>query len=172
MALQLFKIADVTVASPQASIDFQNIPSGYTDLAILISAKTSDTTSGENGTDLNLRFNNDSGSNYSSRILYRTASLGSASNSGTSIYWGGQANNSASTMTNTFSNIAVYIPNYTGSNNKSVSLDSVAEANASTYGLLLSAGLWTSSSAINRITFTIVNGSLVQYTTATLYGVL
>ena len=40
MALQLFKIAEVTVASPQANIEFTSIPSGYTDLVLFYSIRS------------------------------------------------------------------------------------------------------------------------------------
>ena len=40
MALQLFKIETVEVASPVASVTFSNIPQGYTDLVVKVSART------------------------------------------------------------------------------------------------------------------------------------
>lgn len=172
MALQLFKIASTTIDIPQATVDFTSIPGGYTDLYLVISSKTSATTSGENGTDINLRFNNDSASNYTNRIIYNTLSVGSIVNTGTSVYWSGQANNSAGTMTNTFSSISIYVPNYAGATNKTVSIDSVAEANATTQGMVISSGVWQSTAAINRVTLLLVSGSFTANSTFTLYGVL
>ena len=83
-----------------------------------------------------------------------------------------QADSSSDTA-NTFSNNSIYIPNYTGSNNKSVSVDSVYENNATTAGQHLVSGLWASSAAITSVKLTEGFGNnWVQYTTATLYGIL
>lgn len=165
-------IATVTVGSGgTSSISFSSIPQTFTDLCILLSLKNPSTTSNENGQDMSFRLNGDTGSNYYSKILYRTVTQGSASDTGTSMTWVGQSNNNASTMTNTFSNIYVYIPNYTSSNAKSLSVDSVAEANANTYGFIMTAGLWNNTAAITSMSWTPNGGTFSQYSTATLYGI-
>ena len=165
-------IATVTVGSGgTSSISFSSIPQTFTDLCILLSLKNPSTTTGENGEDMSFRLNGDTGNNYYSKIFYRTASQGSASTTGTSMTWVGQSNNNANTMTSTFSNICVYIPNYTSSNAKSISIDSVAEANANTYGFLMTAGLWNNAAAITSMSWTPNSGTFLQYTTATLYGI-
>lgn len=172
MALQLFKIASVEVATPQANIDFTSIPQGYTDLVLKLSIRRTDAvTTGDDW----IQFNGDTGSNYNWRRLYGTGSTtGSQSGTGiggsylTFIYSG--AANGASATANTFSNMEIYIPNYTSSNYKSVSWDSVAENNATAAQEVMTAGIWSSTSAINRITYT--TGTLSANTTATLYGVL
>jgi hypothetical protein len=78
------------------------------------------------------------------------------------------------TTANTFSNTEVYIPNYAGSTNKSISVDAVNEANSSTdfvYGLFLNAGIRSNTAAITAIRFSLLVGNFVQYSTATLYGI-
>lgn len=79
----------------------------------------------------------------------------------------------ATTTASTFSNVSVYIPNYTSSNNKSYSIDSTVENNGTTAFAALIAGLWSNTAAINQITITLATGSttFVQYSTFYLYGI-
>jgi hypothetical protein len=72
---------------------------------------------------------------------------------------------------NTFGNTDIYIPNYAGSANKSVSVDTVEENNGTTARALLGAILWSNTAAITALGLTPVSGSFVQYSTATLYGI-
>jgi hypothetical protein len=164
-------IQTVTVGSGgAASIEFTNIPQTYTDLVIKASLR--DTRTDSPVTDVALTFNN-SATGYSMRMIYGDgSSAGSASSSGASRITGFYENTNQTTS-NTFSNNEIYIPNYTSSNNKSVSIDGVAENNATTIYSSLVAGLWADSSAITSIKLVPAVGSLsyAQYSTATLYGV-
>jgi hypothetical protein len=166
------KIATVTVgAGGAASINFTDIPQSYSDLVIFCSVKNNSTTSTENGSDWNLTFNGNTSSTYTRRIIYNTAALGSAAASGTDMPWIGQTNNNATSMANIFSNVQIYISNYSSSTlYKSVSSDSATEANATSQGLLITAGLWNNNSPITNITWT-SSPTLMQYSTATLYGI-
>jgi hypothetical protein len=162
-------IASSTVGSGgAASIDFSSIPSTYTDLQILLSART--TRSGNNDF-IQIRFNG-STTNYSARFLYGSSTAQSFTD--TKIY--GYTSSAPSTA-NTFGSLSYYVPNYLSSNNKSVSIDSVSENNASTadsYALCLVAGLWSNTSAITSITLQPLSGTdnFVQYSTAYLYGII
>jgi hypothetical protein len=165
-------IASSTVGVLGATeFDFTSIPSTYTDLQLVISARSNSA----NQVDFwRLRFNNDSGSNYFLRILAGGAAVISSTDTNTtSTNGGGLVGNLATS--NTFSNISVYVPNYAGSNQKSLSGDSVAEDNAAftgNLGLSLGAGLWNQTTAINRVTFLPGGGTLLlQHSTAYLYGV-
>jgi hypothetical protein len=159
----------VTVgAGGASSIDFTSIPSTYTDLVVILSARSSRS----NTTDtVFLKFNN-TNTTYTTRRLY---GLGSTTGSDTGSVGNGIdiASITAATSTaSTFSNQQIYIPNYAGSTQKSVSSDSISENNSSTGNFLnLTAGLWNGTSAINQITLTPDVGSFVQYSTAYLYGV-
>lgn len=163
MALQLFKIADVTVATPQTSIDFTNVPSGYTDLMVVLSGRTTTTTDY-----CEVRFNGLS-TNLSGRYLQGNGSAASSATFQPFIYMACTSNTA-----NGFSNSNVYIPNYTSSNNKSVSIDSVYENNATTAFSNLQAGLWSSTAAITQVSLVCTVGSTMfaAGSTATLYGVL
>jgi hypothetical protein len=174
MAATFTKIATVTVGSGGVStIDFSSIPTTYTDLCLKVSLR-SDVTGG--GRDyFALRFNANS-SDYSWRWLYGYDSGTVGSNSGSAqTYQKVFTMTDSQTTANTFGNAEVYIPNYASSNYKSSSGDSVAENNSTaTYMLVLNAGLWSNTAAINQITIYPNNGgsgNFVQYSTATLYGI-
>jgi hypothetical protein len=157
-------IASTTLASAQANIDFTSIPSTYTDLVLEFSTRTANV---EVATWLKIAFNG-SASSFSSRYLVGN---GSAVSSSTLAQYGGDAV-SANATSSTFCNVQIYIPNYTGSANKSYSVDSVTENNATSAYALLIAGLWSNSAAINQITLTPNTGAnFVQYSTAYLFGI-
>jgi hypothetical protein len=160
------KIATVTVgAGGASSMDFSSIPATYTDLKVLYSIRGS-TADG----DIRLAFNG-STTGYSVRILYGTGSAAaSTSASGSFVSYGGLQNPSTYTAS-TFSNGEIYIPNYAGSNQKSISTDAVNENNATTAITELGASLWTGTAAITSIAITHPAANFVQYSTATLYGI-
>jgi hypothetical protein len=164
MADTFVKIATVTVGSGgAANIDFTSIPSTYTDLCLKMSSRANaDTVSSL------ISFNGVT-TNLSVRNLYGTGSAtGSTSFSDARLY--GDINSSVRTAS-TFANGEIYIPNYAGGTNKSISADAVEENNGTTAFAGLSAALWSSTAAITSITLTPQTGSYVQYSTATLYGI-
>lgn len=152
-------------AATASSVSFSNIPqTGYTDLVVKYSARSTTTT-----TALQTLFNNDQNSaNYSYK---------SVSGNGASVVNDGQTNwyfsvsNPSDATASTFSSGEIYIPNYTSSNQKSLSVDSVTENNATAVVTQLLAGRWTGTAAINRIDFTQLSGSLAANSTFYLYGV-
>lgn len=168
MALQLFKIASTTVESPQANIEFTSIPQGYTDLMVYYSLRGS----GTNSNEIRITYNGVT-TGYTNKQIYGSGSSVGSISAGTAYFYGGEAP-AVNDTTNTFGNASIYIPNYTSSNAKSVSVDAVEENNASTLNTLyLSAGLCTNTAAITSIKIQ-PDGSFVWVTnsTATLYGVL
>jgi hypothetical protein len=166
MALQLIKIADYTVQSPQATVTFSSIPQGYTDLKLVISGRT--TYAGVNSSVY--LYPNGVNTSTSSRVLYATSA---AAGSGTYSYIIGRDISGNNSTANTFGSTEFYIPNYTSSNYKSFSCDSVGENNALTGDILmgLNAGLWSNTSAITSLVV-YTDGSFNTNSTFTLYGVL
>jgi hypothetical protein len=71
---------------------------------------------------------------------------------------------------NTFASTEIYIPNYTSTTSKSVSIDGVTENNATTSYQTFTAGLSTLSTAITSVSFGLGAGNFVQYSTFSLYG--
>jgi hypothetical protein len=152
-----------------ASITFANIPqTGYTDLKVVVSARSART--GTNADNLNITFNGSSTS-YSGRVLYGDSAAAASYVSATTYILGEIP--TANTTANTFGNLEFYIPNYAGNTNKSVSLDGVTENNSGTSGAAyadLIASLWSNTSAITSITIASQVANFVQYSTFSLYG--
>jgi hypothetical protein len=170
MPTTFVKIAGVTVGAGGASnIDFTSIPSTYTDLVIKLSSRIG---SAADRDGVLLTFNNNT-SNYSFRRLYGYDSGSTASDTASSQSTIAIANTTANNATaNTFGSHEIYVPNYAGSNNKSLSADATAENNSSTSWVsTLTAGLWGNTAAINRVTLTPLSSTFMQYSTATLYGI-
>lgn len=169
-------ISSVTVGSGgAASIDFTSIPATFTDLCLKVSARSDRNVF--SFCYMRMRFNSSS-SSYTYRILQGDGSSASSldqSNGGLfsdGLLVGGtsQSNNTAST----FANTEIYIPNYAGSTNKSISADGVTEANQTNTLAIFTAGLWSNTSAINSISIVPWQGGVfnfLQYSTAYLYGV-
>lgn len=162
MAFTYSKLAESTVgAGGTSAITFNNIPQNYTDLVIKMSIRAATDVA-----DTRIRFNGTT-TGYNDRWLYaETTSALSTTNSAIDVL----VNRSTYTAS-TFSNSEIYIPNYAGSTNKSVSADSVTENNASTALRHLEAGLWSNTTAISQIEILMASGNLAQYSTATLYGI-
>ena len=161
-------IASNTVgAGGVSSVTFSAIPNTYTDLLIKYSARS---TAGGGWNDATLTFNG-SGSS-SSKFLYGDSTAANSSSSGSAVTLRGTNGNS--TTANTFGNGEFYIPNYAGSNNKSISIDDVTENNSGATNSAithLQAGLITLTSAVTSITMTIGSGLFVQYSSFYLYGI-
>jgi hypothetical protein len=161
------KIQTVTVGSGGAStISFTNIPQTYTDLLIKFSGRT--TSASIYG--IGYIRPNSSTTGFSDKALEGTgSSVGSYSEADSGLRF--EPNGNGATA-NTFGNAEILIPNYTSSNYKSISVDSVTENNATAAEAFLKAGLWSNTSAITSIDIVAYSGtSFQQYTTATLYGV-
>jgi len=163
----MVKIGDtVTVGSGgQPAIEFLNIPQTYTDLKIVLSMRTNGAgASGNAWTPCIVTFNTTT--TTSSRQLFGTGSA-TGSDTGVNNVYSADTDNTAST----FSNSEIYIPNYTGTTQKSYSTESVTENNATGALALMAGGLTNLTSAITSVKVAPDTNSFAQYTTATLYGI-
>ena len=162
-------IASSTVgAGGAASIDFTSIPQTYTDLAIYFSTRDN---GGGTLNNTQLTFNGNA-SSYTEKLVYGNGASAASANHPSQGYLDFMYSNQAGSTANTFANGFIYVPNYAGSSNKSVSVDSVTENNATTAIAALTAGLWSNTAAINRVTLTAGGGqSFLQYSSAYIYGV-
>jgi hypothetical protein len=145
-----------------SSISFDNIPQFYTDVVLLISARSN--ASGLRDLYMSL---NGSTASFTGRNLDGT---GSAAASVTVARYVGTVNGTPQTA-NTFGNISVYIPNYAGSTNKSFSVDGVTETNGTTAIQTIGAGLWSSTAPITSVAFAPSTDSLVAGSSISLYGI-
>jgi hypothetical protein len=146
-----------------ASVTFSNIPqSGYTDLKVVLSARSDRATEvddqfiikpNNSTSNLTYRFVRGNGSTASSDVTNRTYVPASGSTA------------------STFGNAEIYIPNYTSSVNKSFYCDSVQETNATGAFMSMQAILWSDTTAISSLVLAPVSGTnFVQYSTFSLYG--
>lgn len=171
MANNFQLISSSTVGSGgSTSIDFTSIPSTYTDLCIKVSAR-SDTS---DITDLAMRLNGDTASNYFYLELTgnaSSASSGSGNPSRLNTILPGNTNVTA----NIFNNVEIYITNYASSNQKTISTDAVTENNSTSTNVQqrLQAWRWSGTSAITSVSLypPAVGVKFLQYTTAYLYGI-
>jgi len=168
MSTNMELITSVTVGSGgAASVTLPatgTIPQTYTDLKIVMSGRNT-AASGL----VYFSFNGNT-SNRSSRLLYGSGS-GTSSVTYDNTDPRAMIMNESGYTANTFSSGEMYIPNYTGSNFKSFSADSVQETNATTAFSYAMAGLWSNTAAITTITLSTPTGSFAEGSTFYLYGI-
>jgi hypothetical protein len=149
-----------------ASVTFDNIPqTGYTDLKVVISARTDNAAVNDN---VSIRPNGNT-TNRTAKRLYGTGAS-ALSDSLTDIVAGNIAG--ATATASTFGSAEFYLPNYAGSTNKSFSTDGANESNTGS-GVFMSmvAGLWSSTAAITSLTLTSeASANFVANSTFSLYG--
>jgi hypothetical protein len=156
------KIATTTLGSSSATITFSSIPATYTDLVIIATLKMATVAE-----DVWMRFNGDTGSNYSVTTLW-----GNGSSVG-SIRFSSQNQLRLNYVTDPApaggTYLIVNIQNYSNTTTYKTALSKIGLASD---GLDTVVGLWRSTSAINEITFLLANS--VSYGTGTtfaLYGI-
>jgi hypothetical protein len=174
MAKTYEPIATTTVSGTSTtSITFSSIPSTYTDLLLAINSYWNDQDTAH------LRFNGDSGANYSATLLIttQTPSASSDRTSGANQMFLGRfgTNTSNSPFTNSplsFGTSLINIQNYSNTTTFKTVLARLSNYSRPSYGLGATAGLWRSTSAINSITIFTDNTSYAMAgSTFTLYGI-
>lgn len=148
-------IATTTLGSAVSSYTFSSIPSTYTDLLIVGNGKlASDST-------LAIRFNGDTGSNYSQTVLYGDGS------SSASYRESNQSSQNFALWDTVQSSFNLQLQNYANTN---IYKTTLVRYGRTTSVIGASVVLWRSNAAINSVTIT--GGSNLQIgTTFTLYGI-
>jgi hypothetical protein len=165
MANTLVLLERITVgAAGAASVTFNSIPqTGYNDLKLVCSTRSNNAVNW-----LTLLVNGATTNVTGKAISGDGTSVASSNITAGGLLTPGESN----TLTaNTFSSNEFYFPNYTSSNNKSVSVDGVQENNASGAYSMFSALLWSNTAAITSVGIQGTSFNLVQYSTFSLYGV-
>lgn len=169
MASSRYLISSQTLGSAAASVTFSSIPATYTDL-VLRYASRSDTST----TSLNITFNSDTATNYSSTYVYGdgTNAVSGRDTSVANINEAVKSNATASTA-NTFTNDEIYIPSYTVAQNKPLSSSAAMEINsASNTYVGTGAHLWRNTAAISSIQLALAGGAnFVSGSSFYLYGI-
>ena len=172
IAMQPIYTQTLAVGSATNTLAFNNIPQTFTDLQLVISARVTLSTASQA---MYVQFNTDSGLNYSGTTLRGTgASANSYRSSSNNAFLEIDLPNELNTA-NTYSNLSIYIPNYTSSNFKQVIIDDAKESNSASTEtmLILRANLWRSTSPITKIDIgtNITAPNFAGNSTFTLYGI-
>lgn len=155
----------VTVgAGGTSTISFTGIPATYTDLLLKFTLRWNSYTTYDYGF---IQLNSTAGT---TRTLIGSGSSASSYSVGSSLridYVTGSG-----FTANSFTNGELYIPNYTSSNAKSVSLEHVDERNDAGAYAQLASGLFSgATSAVTSITISGAANNFAQFSSATLYGI-
>lgn len=155
-------IATTTLSSAASSITFSSIASSWTDLKLIIVATASTA-----APDIIIRFNNDTGTNYS-----RTNLIGTGSSAISNRY------SSTANLELDYTGLSTSIPSlyeidifsYAGSTYKTLLCRTSEDRNGSG-DTFANVGLWRSTSAITSIKLELSAYNYAAGTTATLYGI-
>ena len=164
-----YTLIDKTVlGSSQSTVSFTGLgsySSDYNDLLIKVSARGSGSGSRQN---LNITFNSNT-SNYNWLGLYGYSST-VGTNSSTNRFVGNIPN--SGNTSNLFSNLDIYIPNFSSSINKTVSTDYTVENSSTDNFMGFDATLWSNTAAITQIDLQIhSSGDFVSGSSFYLYGI-
>lgn len=162
-------IASNTLSTTTASVTFSAIPGTFTDLALRVSARSTEASTYVSN--IYIRLNGTStGYGLTNVYGFNNTATSSRASSQTRVY----DYTPASTATlNTFGNLEWYIPNYTGSTTKPISAFSASENNSATLAYVAAtAGLATSvTSAVTSILIALDAGSFESGSSFFLYGI-
>jgi hypothetical protein len=161
MAITYEKIQSTTLSSANSTITFSSIPATYTDLRLVVVPV------GATG-DLRIRFNSNTGSNYSNMYL---AGTGTETNSGTYLNATSMILTNYNTMSSTVPDMrSLDLFSYAGSTYKTGLINEFVGRNGSG-SIAIAVGLWRQTDAINRMDLFTVGTEFQSGTTATIYGI-
>ena len=155
MAKTYEKIATQTLGGTATSVTFSSIASTYTDLVLIFAGK------GSTGGNMTLQFNSDTGTNYSSTILY-----GDATAPG-SVRGSNQSSMNIGSVGTDISTDILQVMNYANATTNKTVLGRYSRADE----VGSKVGLWRSTSAITNIVVAISGGNFAIGSTFTIYGI-
>jgi len=153
-------IATTTLSSATATVTFSSISGSYTDLVLVCNAV------GSTLINTRMRFNSDTGSNYSYTVLGGDGSAASSFRSSNSTY--AQLNYYSYLETTLKVNHIVQIMNYS---NATTYKSYLSRGNNAANGVDAIVGLWRSTSAITTVTLSTNTGTFESGSTFSLYGI-
>jgi len=164
-------IATATGTGSSGTITFSSIPSTYQHLQVRWIARTSPAT--DSATTVRIRFNSDTGANYTRHLLYAdgtsATAQGSASETSIDVRAGARTDSSG---TNTMGVAVIDVHDYASTTKyKTLRGFSGADDNDTTGEISLQSGLWMNTAAISSITIFSVSGNFLSTSTFALYGI-
>jgi hypothetical protein len=151
-----------TLGAAAASLEFTSIPQDGTDLLIKASLRHD----GSNATGIYISFNGNI-LNFSA-IYINALSPNTPTSAPLARYIGSSTDD---VTANVFSSTEIYIPNYSGSGNKSYSTENVTENNAVGAYQNLVAGLWSNTSPITSFSLATTSNNWRAGSTISLYKI-
>jgi hypothetical protein len=167
MASTYTPIATQALSTSASSVTFNSIPSTYTDLVLVITAKNVSSASVR----LDLTFNSDTSSNYSTTRMYGNGSTASSDrfSNATAIDIGFLPGSSG----NGFGLVVCNIQNYSNTTTNKTCIyrwNSQAATSGNQY-VTAGVGLWRNTSAITAIRLVFAGDTIDTGSTFTLYGI-
>ena len=153
-------IATTTLGSDTTNISFTSISSAYTDLRLVFVGR------GSTNDDFRLRYNSDTGTNYSRTDLYGNGSTVTSARAANAADIRIGANDG---LDGNIALATIDIFSYTGSTNKTCLITYSHDKNGSGF-VYSTVGLWRNTSAITTITLN-HGANFLAGSTATLYGI-
>jgi hypothetical protein len=166
MAKTYEPIATNTLGSDQASISFSSF-AGYTDVILVASTRSTHSANGP----ITIRFNGDTGSNYSYTRLYGSGSAASSDRftNASSIDFGFMpGTNSTSGI---FGISTLHLQNYANTTTNKTSLVRWNTEGSVTAYTAAVVGLWRNTAAITSMSIAYTTGNILTGSTFTLYGI-
>ena len=161
MASTYEKIATTTLGSASATVTFSSISGAYTDLVAICNFGGASANE-----DFTIRFNGDTGSNYSFTNLRGNGSTAASSRSS-------NATRIVADLAGVSSSLqaidTVQIMNYSNTTTYKTAL---VRANDASKSAEATVGLWRNTAAITSIDLAMTGGNLLSGSTFTLYGIL
>jgi len=160
------KIASQTLSSA-GTLTFSNIPQGYTDL--VISFNNAQSATGTPG--ITLRFNGDTGTNYSNTHLEGNGTTATSSRITSGTYTNTGYNIGLSATSNQPASATINVQNYSNSLIFKTMLTTNAQPLGSAPGVGATVSLWRSTSPITSINVTAQAGNFASGLNVTIYGI-
>jgi hypothetical protein len=159
-----------------SSITFSSIPSTFTHLQLRFFVKDN-STSGNVNNYCRFIFNGDGGTNYTNHSIFNNyqtttvTSLGFANENG--MYQGDYPTSQSGVVANAFGVFIIDILDYANTNKYKTTKFLIGSDQNGQGSVRLGSSLWQSTSAVNSITISPINGAtaFTQYTRADLYGI-
>lgn len=163
------QLHDSTLAV-DGTFDVSSISGSYKHLKVMLYGRSAVASAADW---IRIRFNNDTGSNYDTRMTHQTGQTTIATDAAygdTSIKWLAEFPGTSSSA-GFVGQLEITIANYADTNfHKTIHWNGAAKQGASDLRGLTGAGLWRSTSAINRIQIASTNGNMLAGSRLTIYG--
>ena len=163
-------IATQYLEADAASVTFSSIPATYEHLQLRWS--TRGVTTSFHSPDVYVRFNSDTGGNYSTHYMSGSATNISApvATGATSMNWGGASGSYGSSQAAAYGSLVADILDYANTNKNTTVQFPAGVINAETSVIRFGSGLWDDTSAVSQIDLLLAHDNWTRGSEFTLYG--